>query len=576
MAISLNKLMADGYAVIPKHALFPQDRSRGNSANWVAGHAELRCDDRTYGLEDLGLKNLGEVYRNLSVPLLIEHALARQEGCLASNGAFCVETGKYTGRSPKDKFIVDEPTSRTAIDWNKFNVPISEENFQRLYRRVLAYVQGRDLYIFDGYVGADPKYQFGVRIVNEFAWQNLFVHQLFLRPTPSDLENHQADFTVIAVPGLQGDPEEDGINSEAFVVLHLAKKLVLIGGTHYAGEMKKSVFSLMNYFMAKQDVLPMHGAANVDKHGHTALFFGLSGTGKTTLSADSDRSLIGDDEHGWSEEGIFNFEGGCYAKTIRLSQEHEPQIWSAIRFGSLLENVMLDEESRILDYDSSHLTENTRAAYPLPYISNCSISGVGSHPKTIIFLTADAFGVLPPIAKLTREQAMYHFLSGYTSKLAGTERDITAPQVTFSACFGQCFFPLPPTVYAEMLGQRLEQHHETQVYLVNTGWSGGSYGIGHRIAIAHTRAMVSAALNGDLERVNYKPHPIFKIAMPESVPGVPGEMLDPRNAWDDPEAYDEQARELARQFAENFKQFNAARQEILEAGPHIEAVPVER
>ena len=525
------------------------------------------CKYPTYGLEALGLKNLGRVYHNLSVPQLVECALARGEGRLASNGALVVETGKYTGRSPKDKFIVDEASSRDEIDWNDLNVPISEENFQRLYHRVLAYVQGRDLYIFDGYVGADPRYRFGVRVINELAFQNLFAHQLFLRPTAVELAEHQADFTVIAVPGLQGDAEEDGIHSEAFIVAHLARKLVIIGGSRYAGEIKKSIFSMMNYFMTKRDVLPMHGAANIDKHGHTALFFGLSGTGKTTLSADPERSLIGDDEHGWSEDGIFNFEGGCYAKTIHLSAEHEPQIWSALRFGSLLENVILAPDTRIPDYDDGSLTENTRAAYPLNYIPNCSVSGVGSHPKTIIFLTADAFGVLPPIAKLTREQAMYHFLSGYTSKLAGTERGITAPQVTFSACFGQCFFPLSPTVYDEMLGERLLQHPDTEVYLVNTGWSGGPYGVGKRIAIKHTRAMVSASLNGELEEVNYQPHPIFQVLVPGEVPGVPSQILNPKNTWDDPEAYEQQAQELARRFVENFQQFSNARPEIVAAGP---------
>ncbi len=543
------------------------DRQRASATPKDSNGTNSWYSSSTYGLEDLGMKNLGQIYRNLSVPQLVERALARGEGQLASNGALVVETGKYTGRSPNDKFIVDEPSSRDDIDWNRDNVPISEENFARLYRKVLSYIQGRELYIFDGYVGADPKYRFGVRIVNELASQNLFAHQLFLRPTTAELAKHKADFTVIAVPGLHGDPQEDGIHSEAFIVLHLVKKIVLIGGSRYAGEIKKSVFSLMNYFMTKRNVLPMHGAANIDKHGHTALFFGLSGTGKTSLSADSERSLIGDDEHGWSEEGIFNFEGGCYAKTIRLSAEHEPQIWSAIRFGSLLENVILDPDSRTTDYDDSYLTENTRAAYPLRYIPNCALSGVGPHPKTIIFLTADAFGVLPPIAKLTKEQATYHFLSGYTSKLAGTERGITAPQVTFSACFGQCFFPLSPTVYDEMLGKRLQQHQDTKVYLVNTGWSGGPYGVGNRIAIKHTRAMVSAALNGALDTVNYKPHPIFKVLVPEHVPGVPTKILEPKNTWDDPEAYDQQARELASQFIENFKKFTKARREIVEAGP---------
>ena len=523
----------------------------------------------TYSLEQLGMRQLGQVYRNLPVSVLVEHALARGEGRLAENGALVVETGQYTGRSPRDRFIVFEPSSQDEIDWNPFNVPISEEQFQRLYTQVLAYVQGRDLYIFDGYAGADPTYRFSVRVINELAFQNLFAHQMFLRPTPADLGDDQADFTVISVPGLQGDPARDGINSEAFIVLHPAQKIVLIGGSRYCGEAKKAVFTLMNYFMTKRQVLPMHGAANIDHQGHTALFFGLSGTGKTTLSTDPERSLIGDDEHGWSPKGIFNFEGGCYAKTIRLSQEHEPQIWSAIQFGTLVENVILDPRTRILDYDNDELTENTRAAYPLRYIPNSAISGLGGHPKTVIFLTADAFGVLPPIAKLTRPQAMYHFLSGYTSKLAGTERGITAPQATFSACFGQCFFPLPPPVYADMLGARLQEHPETGVYLVNTGWSGGPYGVGHRVAIKHTRAMVSAALKGELDTVPYTAHPIFKVWVPETVPGVPSEILNPRQAWEDPDAYDQQAMELAHRFVENFEQFTHVRPEVIAAGPTV-------
>jgi phosphoenolpyruvate carboxykinase (ATP) len=528
---------------------------------------ELLHSRLTQELEHLGIKNNGRIYHNLSVAHLVEHALVKGEGILTDSGALVVETGKYTGRSPKDKFIVDEPSSRKEIDWNKDNVPISEQKFEQLYQRVLSYTQGRDLYVFDGYVGASPKYRYGVRVITELAFQNLFAHQLFIRPTTAELSEHQTDFTVIAVPGLQGDPEINGINSEAFIVLNLAQKIVLIGGTRYAGEIKKSIFTLMNYFMTKQDVLPMHCAANIDKHGHTALFFGLSGTGKTTLSADPERSLIGDDEHGWSDEGIFNFEGGCYAKTIRLSAENEPQIWAALRFGSLLENVIIDPETRVPNYDDDRLTENTRAAYPLRFIPNCALSGIGTHPKTLILLTADAFGVLPPIAKLTKEQAMYHFLSGYTSKLAGTERGITAPQATFSACFGQVFFPLPATVYAEMLGERLQQHPETSVYLVNTGWSGGPYGVGHRLSLKHTRAMVSAALNRELDKVNYKPHPIFRVLVPEKVPNVPDRILDPQNTWDDSEAYKLQAQELARRFVENFKKFTDARQEIVEAGP---------
>lgn len=527
-----------------------------------------------YGLDKLGIKNTGHVYRNLSVPKLIEHALARGEGILASNGALCVKTGKYTGRSPNDKFIVEEPSSQEEIHWNDVNVKISEQNFKLLYRRVISYCQRRDLYIFDGYVGADPHYRMSVRIINELACENLFAHQLFIRPTAEELENHQVDFTVIAVPGLHGDPEiDDGISSEAFIVPHFGKKLIIIGGSKYAGEIKKSVFSFMNYFMTKQDVLPMHCSANRAKNGETALFFGLSGTGKTTLSADPERQLIGDDEHGWSNDGIFNFEGGCYAKTIRLSKENEPQIWSAIRFGSMIENVILDPITRIPDYDDGSLTENTRVAYPIDYIPDCVIPSIGAHPKAVIFLTADAFGVLPPISLLTKQQAMYHFISGYTSKVAGTERGITEPQATFSACFGKPFLPLSALVYAKMLGERLEKYG-AKVYLINTGWSGGAYGVGSRIKIKYTRAMVSAALNGELDHLKFTPHPIFKVLIPETVPGVPSEILNPKNTWIDPVAYDRQAQKLAELFVENFKKFESAHPEMVAAGPDPRKVTV--
>ena len=521
----------------------------------------------TYGLDQLGMKNLGQVYRNLPIATLVEHALARTEGILAANGALCVKSGKYTGRSPDDKFIVDEPSSREEIHWNKLNVAISEKNFNRLYRRVLSYVQGRDLYVFDGYVGADPTYSKGVRIITELASHSLFAQQMFLRPSPQELESHQADFTVIAVPGLHGDPEDDGINSEAFIVLNIGKKMVIIGGSKYAGEIKKSVFSLMNYFMTKSNVLPMHCAANMDEEGNTALFFGLSGTGKTTISADPERRLIGDDEHGWSDDGVFNFEGGCYAKTVRLSRVNEPQIWDALRFGSLIENVVFDPNTRVPDYDDISLTENTRAAYPVDYIPNCVIPGYGGHPKADILVTADVFGVLPPISKLTNRQAMYHFLSGYTSKLAGTERGITEPTATFSACFGKPFLPLPATLYAKMLGERLMQNTHADVYLVNTGWSGGPYGVGNRIPIKYTRAMVSAALNGELAGVTFRPHPIFKVLVPEAIAGIPSEILDPVKTWQDQEAYERQAKNLARRFVENFKQYEMTAKDLVEVGP---------
>lgn len=522
-----------------------------------------------HGLEPLGIKNTGRIYHNLSVPELVEHTLARREGVLGANGAVFVKTGKYTGRSPSDKFIVDELEVHDEIDWNGVNVPISKEKFDLLYRRMLAYVQGRDLYVFDGYAGADTNYQLKVRVVNELAFQNLFAHQLFIRPNAPAFQHHQPDVTVIAVPGLQGDPDIDGINSEAFIVLSVERRLVLIGGSQYAGEIKKSVFSFMNYLMTKRNVLPMHCSANMDDQGNTALFFGLSGTGKTTLSADPHRRLIGDDEHGWSNDGIFNFEGGCYAKTIQLCKKNEPQIWEALRFGSLIENVIIDPETREPDYNDDSLTENTRAAYPVEFIPNCVIPGVGGHPKTVIFLTADAFGVLPPISKLTNRQAMYHFMSGYTSKLAGTERGVTEPQATFSSCFGKPFLPLSPTVYAEMLYDRIIAY-DADVYLINTGWTGGGYGVGRRIEIAQTRAMVSAALNGDLNHVKFHHHPIFKVLVPETVPGVNSDILDPQKTWSDPAEYEQQAKALARRFVANFKQFNRVPPEIMEAAPSVE------
>lgn len=524
--------------------------------------------NKSDSLESLGLRNLGRLYWNLSVPQLIEHALARKEGILAANGALCVKTGKYTGRSPKDKFIVDEPDIHDEVDWNGVNIPISVEKFERLYKRMLAYIQGKDLYIFDGFVGADPAYRISVRVINELASQNLFIHQMFLRPTSEELAHHCSDLTIISIPGFQGDPDIDGINSEAFIILSLQKRLVLIGGSQYCGEMKKSAFSFMNYLMTKRNVLPMHCSANIDDEGNTALFFGLSGTGKTTLSADPNRHLIGDDEHGWSDRGIFNFEGGCYAKTIRLSRKNEPQIWDAIRFGAILENVILDEETRIPDYDDQSLTENTRVAYPVEYIPDCIIPGIGGHPKTVIFLTADAFGVLPPIAKLTHRQAIYHFMSGYTSKLAGTERGITEPQATFSSCFGQPFLPLSAALYGAMLHEKLLQY-DSNVYLINTGWTGGSYGVGSRIEIQQTRAMVSAVLSGDLNHVIFHHHPIFRILIPEAVPGVDSKILDPQHTWSDANAYEPQAKALARSFVENFKQFHQVPVEILEAAPVV-------
>ncbi|MCF6093005.1 phosphoenolpyruvate carboxykinase (ATP) [Microaerobacter geothermalis] len=509
-----------------------------------------------------------QVHFNLSVAKLVENSLRRHEGVLTSNGAIRTTTGKYTGRSPKDKFIVDEASVHDKIAWGSVNQPISPEKFENLYQKVLEYLKGKELFVFDGFAGADPAYRLPIRVVNQYAWHNLFVHQLFIRPTKEELAQHEPQFTVISAPEFQADPEMDGTNSEAFIIISFEKRVILIGGTQYAGEMKKSIFSVMNYLLPEQGVLSMHCSANIGKEGDVALFFGLSGTGKTTLSADPDRNLIGDDEHGWSNDGVFNIEGGCYAKCINLSEEKEPQIWNAIKFGSVLENVVIDKNTGIADYNDDSLTENTRAAYPVEYIPGAVIPGIGGHPKVVVFLTADAFGVLPPIAKLTKEQAMYHFLSGYTSKLAGTERGVTEPEATFSTCFGAPFLPLPPSVYAEMLGDKITQH-DARVYLVNTGWSGGPYGIGNRMNLPYTRAMVTAALNGTLEEANFTPDPVFGVLVPDCCPGVPSEVLQPRNTWADKEAYDQQARDLAARFVKNFAKFDGVSEEIKAAGPKV-------
>jgi len=508
------------------------------------------------------------VHYNLAVSELVKAALSRKEGVLTSSGALSVTTGKYTGRSPLDKFIVDEPSVTKHIAWGSVNRPISQEKFERIYSRVKEYLKGRELFVFDGFAGADEKYRLPIRVINEFAWQNLFVRQLFIRPTEAELRVHKSQFTVICVPGLKADPKTDSTNSEAFIICSFEKRVILIGGTHYAGEMKKSIFSALNYFLPFQAVFPMHCSANLGKKGDVALFFGLSGTGKTTLSADPERGLIGDDEHGWSNEGIFNFEGGCYAKCINLSQKKEPQIWDAIKYGTVLENVALDPKTLEADYNDGSLTENTRAGYPIDYIPGSVIPGVGGHPQVVVFLTADAFGVLPPFAKLTKEQAMYHFLSGYTSKLAGTERGITEPEATFSTCFGAPFLPLPPIQYAEMLGKRISEN-AAHVYLVNTGWSGGSYGKGKRINLAHTRAMISAALNGSVESANFTPDPIFNVLVPDQIDGVPCEVLDPRNTWQNKDEYDLVAQDLAFRFTTNFKQFSKVSEDIRSAGPRV-------
>jgi len=505
------------------------------------------------------------IQRNLSTPKLVEAALRNNEGLLSSRGALVSETGKRTGRSPKDKFTVKDAVTANKVAWGAVNQPFPADKFDALYDRVLEYLQGKDVYVQDLFCGADPRYQLPIQVINEYAWHSLFVRQLFIRPTAEELKKHKPDFTIVSAPGFLADPERDGTNSEVFVIVNFTRRIVIIGGTQYAGEMKKSIFGVMNFLLPGRDVFPMHCSANVGEDGVTALFFGLSGTGKTTLSADPRRRLIGDDEHGWSEDGIFNFEGGCYAKCIKLSEQNEPQIWNALDFGAVLENVVLDPATRVPNYDDDSKTENTRAAYPVEHIENAVIPGFGGHPKNVVFLTADAFGVLPPVSKLTPEQAMFHFMSGYTAKVAGTEAGVTEPQATFSTCFGAPFMPLPPKVYAEMLGRRLREHN-AQCWLVNTGWQGGPYGVGKRMSLPYTRAMVNALVEGELNNVGFEIEPSFGLSIPKSVPGVPSELLNPRNSWKDRAAYDKMAADLSARFEKNFEQFEAPR-EIKQAGP---------
>lgn len=518
-----------------------------------------------YGLEEIGIIGPSAVYRNLCPATLVEHALRRGEGKLNSTGALCVDTGKYTGRSPDDKFIVDSAGVHDDIAWGKVNVPISQERFDALYEKMTAYLQGRELFLFDGFAGADPKYAKRFRVINELASQNLMIHQLLLRPEADQLADFQADFTVIAAPGFHCIPKRDGVHSDAAIMIDYEKRVVLIAGSQYAGEIKKSIFSVMNYLMPKEGVLPMHCSANVGKNGDSAIFFGLSGTGKTTLSADPNRMLIGDDEHGWADDSVFNFEGGCYAKCIHLKEESEPEIFHAIKFGTLMENVVMDEDSRVCDYDDDSLTENTRAGYPVDYIPNAVVPGIGATPKTVIFLTADAYGVLPPISRLDEKQAMYYFLSGFTSKLAGTERGITAPVPTFSTCFGAPFMPLDPSIYAEMLADKVTRS-KANVYLVNTGWNG----TGKRIHLAYTRAMVTAALTGEIEKSTFVEDPIFGVAVPTSCPDVPDELLLPANTWADQQAYAKMAQKLAKSFAENFKKYTKMPADVAAVGPKVQ------
>jgi phosphoenolpyruvate carboxykinase (ATP) len=521
------------------------------------------------GLEAQGLEPNGEVHWNLVAPVLIQNAARRSEGDFAEMGPFVAITSPHTGRSPNDKFVVRESQSEKDVDWGKVNQPFAAEKFEALLSDVRAYLNGREeLFVQDLYCGADPKYRLSVRYVSPSAWHMAFVRNMFIRPDVAELATFDPNFTVLHAPEFQADPAKHGTRTSTFIVLNLAKRMILIGGTRYAGELKKAMFTVMNYYLPKQNVLSMHCSANIGKDGDSALFFGLSGTGKTTLSADPERALIGDDEHGWSAEGIFNFEGGCYAKVINLSPEGEPDIYRTTQmFGTILENVVLDPITRKVKFEDQSITENTRASYPLHYIPNFVPNGRGGHPKNIVFLTADAYGVLPPVAKLTREQAMYYFLSGYTAKVAGTERGVKEPQATFSSCFGAVFLVWHPWKYAEMLGRLIEQHG-ANVWLVNTGWTGGAYGVGTRMKLSHTRAMVHALLRGDLSKPKTVVDPVFGLAVPTEIAGVPKSVLHPRDTWKDKAAYDEQARKLAGMFQENFKKFETFVSEaVRKAGP---------
>lgn len=523
----------------------------------------------------LGNLTAQKVYWNLSPAELVEQALANGEGSLTDTGALMCDTGEFTGRSPKDRYIVQDHNTRDSVWWGDVNIPIPERIFDSLYDKMVAYLADKTVYVRDAYAGALPEYRLNLRVVNTQAWQNLFCHNMFLRPKQQELENFDPSFTIICAPEFKANAKEEGLRADNFAIINLSKKVILIGGTGYAGEMKKGIFSVLNYLLPhEENVLSMHCSANIGQDGDTAVFFGLSGTGKTTLSADPDRMLIGDDEHGWTNDAIFNFEGGCYAKTINITRDNEPQIWDAIRWGAIVENTRFVPGTRRIDYTDTSVTQNTRTAYPLFHIDNVVEPSVGGIPKNIFFLTCDAYGVLPPISRLNKGQAMYHFISGYTAKVAGTEAGVTEPQVVFSACFGAPFLPLHPTVYAEMLGKKMDQHN-VNVWLINTGWSGGGYGVGSRIKLRYTRAMITAALNGELEHVSYEKHPVFGMDMPTNCPNVPADILNPRNTWIDKDTYDSQANKLAKSFNNNFDKYaKFANEEILNGAPHSSSVSV--
>jgi phosphoenolpyruvate carboxykinase (ATP) len=522
----------------------------------------------SYSLSNHGLQPRMDVYWNLSPARLYEESFARNDGRLAHMGAISTTTAPHTGRSPNDRFVVRDSSTEDVVDWGKVNAPITGEDYEVLKADVVGYLNARDLFVRDARAGADDSYGITVRVVSDSPWHSLFAYNMFLRLTPDELERAVPQFTVLHAPHFKADPERHGTTTETAIVVNFKAREVLVAGTRYAGEIKKSIFSVLNHILPEKGVFPMHCSANVGRDGDVALFFGLSGTGKTTLSADPERGLIGDDEHGWSSHGVFNFEGGCYAKTIHLSPMGEPEIFRATQmFGTILENVILDEDTREIDFGDGSITENTRASYPIHYIPNAVQTGRGGHPKNVVFLTADAFGVLPPIARLTPEQAMYHFLSGYTAKVAGTERGITEPVATFSACFGAPFLPRHPGVYAEMLGEKLRDN-DARVWLVNTGWTGGGYGVGNRMSLGYTRAMLKAALAGQLDHAETRTDPVFGLEVPLNVSGVPSSILDPRDTWTDGEAYDEAAAKLAKMFQENFRRFEGqVPDDVKAAGP---------
>ncbi len=519
-------------------------------------------------LKSIGISDFRTAYWNMTPEELIEHSIKNNQGVLSVTGALCIDTGEFTGRSPADRFIVEDEVTLNTVNWGKVNKAFDAKKFDQLYKKITNYFSDKDIYVRDAYACADEKYRLNIRLVSEYPWSNQFAYNMFLRPGADEIKNFKTDWTILCAPGLVADPQVDGTRQHNFAILNFSKKQIIIGGTGYTGEIKKGIFSVLNYVLpVTHKVLSMHCSANVGKQGDTAIFFGLSGTGKTTLSADPERFLIGDDEHGWSNDGVFNFEGGCYAKTIDLTEEKEPDIYKAIRHHAILENIKFLEGTRTPDYFNDEITQNTRVSYPIHHIDNALPESKGGIPTNIFFLTCDAFGVLPPISKLTPGQAMYHFISGYTAKVAGTEEGINEPQTTFSACFGSPFLPLHPTQYAEMLGKKM-QEHKVNVWLINTGWTGGGYGVGSRIKLNYTRAMIGAALEGKLANVEFVRHKVFGLQMPLTCPNVPEKMLDPSNTWSDESKYYQKAQQLAKSFNENFKQFaSEASDEILQAAP---------